>query len=444
MRPPRFQRAAGLTPSERLLAGIADRSFLKLWTYPNPFKERNRELADLIVVFGDDVLLFSDKGGAYPDSGDEALDWSRYYRGAVADSARQLRTAENWIRRHPDRVYLDVRCETPLPVALPIASRMRVHRICVAPAATEPARRRGGMAGLAIDPAIVGDAQPYTVGQVQGCQGWVHVFDEDSLAEVMPALSTTSDFVAYLRAKEDLLTTGGLTFAASEKDLLAIYLLNERAFPARLRPVNAPAGTWAGLAAHPQYRAAQARNQNSALWDALIERITVAAVNRDLVFGNDVDLADIEKIVRVMASEDRFERRILAQAIYERAVRARGAKVASLLPSQASADVVYVLLIADHDPGREPYETYREFRRRELFLRCKAAVIARPDAARFVGLALDAANGRGGSEDFIYLEAADLTAEDRLEAARMREQMNYFIEGRAELNHVAEDEYPEL
>ena len=216
VKPPPFKRAAGLTPSERLLASIADRSFLRLWTYPNLFKERNRELADLIVVFGDDVLLFSDKGGAYPDSGDEALDWSRYYRRAVADSAHQLRTAESWIRNHPERVYLDVGCEMPLPVALPIAARMRVHRICVAPAAAEPARQRGGMAGLAIDPAIIGDARLYTVGQVQGCQGWVHVFDEDSLAEVMPALSTTSDFIAYLRAKEDLLTTGGLEFAASE------------------------------------------------------------------------------------------------------------------------------------------------------------------------------------------------------------------------------------
>lgn len=110
MRPPRFQRAAGLTPSERLLAEIADRSFLKLWTYPNPYKELNRELADLIVVFGDDVLLFSDKGGAYPESGDQTLDWTRYYRSAITQSAAQLRTAEHWIRRSPDRVYLDVRC----------------------------------------------------------------------------------------------------------------------------------------------------------------------------------------------------------------------------------------------------------------------------------------------------------------------------------------------
>ena len=446
MIPPRFQRAAGLTTSERLLAEIADRSFLKLWTYPNPFKEVNRELADLIVVFGDDVLLFSDKAGAYPDSGDPTLDWTRYFRGAITESAAQLRTAENWIRRHPDRVFLDVRCTERLPVALPPAARMNIHRICVAPAATEAARSRAGLDGLAIDPGVAGDQRAYTVGQVHGCQGWVHVFDEDTMRVVMPALSTTPDFVAYLRAKEALIAAGGLAFAASEKDLLAVYLLNERAFPEALWPLTAPAGTWGELANHPQFRAAQALNRRAAFWDRLIEKITGAAVARELVAGNDIELPDIEKILRIMASEDRFDRRILSETILERATRARNVqgRLSSLIQSQATADVIYVLLVADHHAERESYEAYRETRRMELYLRCKAAVIARPDAGRFVGLGLDTPNGRGSSEDFIYLDAADLTPEERDEASVMRQEMGYFIEGRAELNQIVGDEYPDV
>ena len=197
---PRFERNPGLTASERILADLADRSFLKLWTYANPYKELNRELTDLIVVFGDDVLLFSDKAGAYPDSGDPAVDWRRYFRSAIANSARQIRTAEQWIRQFPDRVYLDVRCETPLPLGLPPVDRLRVHRICVAPAATDAARQRSRQTGLAIMPEVIDDALPYAVGQVTGCRGWVHVFDEDTMSVVLPALSTASDFIAYLRA----------------------------------------------------------------------------------------------------------------------------------------------------------------------------------------------------------------------------------------------------
>jgi hypothetical protein len=57
----RFKRSDGLTASEQLLAQICDRSFLKLWTYPNLFKKPGKELTDLLVVFGNDVIIFSDK-----------------------------------------------------------------------------------------------------------------------------------------------------------------------------------------------------------------------------------------------------------------------------------------------------------------------------------------------------------------------------------------------
>ena len=38
--------------AEEYLTNLAERSFLKLWTVPNPFKEPGKELADLLVAFG--------------------------------------------------------------------------------------------------------------------------------------------------------------------------------------------------------------------------------------------------------------------------------------------------------------------------------------------------------------------------------------------------------
>lgn len=441
---PRFERAAGINASERILAEIAERSFLSLWTYPNTFREQNRELVDLLVVFGDDVILFSDKGGAYPDSGDPIVRWNRYYRSAIESSARQLRTAENWILRFPERVFLDVHCQIPLPIELPSRDRLRIHRICVAPAATAAAQDQAGLPGLTIDPSIVGNARPYAVGQVAGCQGWVHVFDEDTMSTVMPALSTASDFVAYLRAKEALIAEGGLLEAASEKDLLAAYLFHERSFPAEIRPLRAGVGSWAALVAHPQYRAAQDRNRTSVLWDTLIERATGHMVQRSLERGNEIAVADFEKLVRLMASEDRFDRRVLSNAILDRAARARGGSIGSMLPSQATAGLHYVLLIKDHDPRSQSYAAYREARVAELHERCYAAAVAVPDAETIVGLGLDAANGRGGSEDFIYLETRSIDAGVRAAAEEMRRVRGYFIEGRFEVNRVQESEFPTL
>lgn len=37
-------KSDGMTPTERLLADLCDRTFLKLWSYPNPFKEDKNEL----------------------------------------------------------------------------------------------------------------------------------------------------------------------------------------------------------------------------------------------------------------------------------------------------------------------------------------------------------------------------------------------------------------
>ncbi len=70
--------ADGTTASERALAGLARNAFLSLWSYPNVFTDEGRAkgkgdgkaLCDLLVVFGNDVLLFSDKDCAYQSNVD--------------------------------------------------------------------------------------------------------------------------------------------------------------------------------------------------------------------------------------------------------------------------------------------------------------------------------------------------------------------------------------
>jgi len=64
----RIKRGEGFTATERTLAGFANRSFLRLWSYPNTFNDRTKsssgggqEIADLMVVFARHVLIFSDK-----------------------------------------------------------------------------------------------------------------------------------------------------------------------------------------------------------------------------------------------------------------------------------------------------------------------------------------------------------------------------------------------
>lgn len=143
-----LNKSTGSTPSEQYLAGLCENTFLKLWSYPNVFRDQGRknggdgkELCDLLIVCGDDVIIFSDKSCEMTDSGNSNLDWSRWYRKAIDKSADQVFGAERWIRKYPDKFFLDPQCTYPLPISLPAPENLRVHRIVVALGAKSRCRK---------------------------------------------------------------------------------------------------------------------------------------------------------------------------------------------------------------------------------------------------------------------------------------------------------------
>ena len=79
-------RAQGLTVSERYLQSLCERTFLKaLELCAAISKDRGawqrqtgvgKELCDLLVVFEDHIIIFSDKDIAFPDSGELWKDWN--------------------------------------------------------------------------------------------------------------------------------------------------------------------------------------------------------------------------------------------------------------------------------------------------------------------------------------------------------------------------------
>ncbi len=106
-----------------------------------------KELCDLLVVFGNDVIIFSDKVCAFPNTGDIELDWNRWYKRAVLQSAKQAWGAERWIRDYPNRIFLDRNCNIPFPFALPDKSQMKIHIVIVAHDASARCRKEYGGSG---------------------------------------------------------------------------------------------------------------------------------------------------------------------------------------------------------------------------------------------------------------------------------------------------------
>ena len=120
-------RGEGNNKSEQYLAKLADRTFLNLWSYPNPFvkneKGEGKELCDLLVVCGDDIIIFSVKEIGWQVDADEQLAWKRWYKRAILSSVDQIRGAERSISQSPDKLFVDRHCTQQLPLHLPPLER---------------------------------------------------------------------------------------------------------------------------------------------------------------------------------------------------------------------------------------------------------------------------------------------------------------------------------
>jgi hypothetical protein len=447
------------TPSERYLARVARRSFLSLWSYPHVYRDQGvssdgvgKEVVDLLVVFDEHVILFSDKSCAFPNTGDLQGDWSRWYRRAIKKSADQLWGAERWIGSHPNRLFTNSRCEVRLPIPLPAAGRARFHRVVVANDSTGLRQRHlGGTGTLLVTPGIVGDQHadlPFAIGNLDPARGYVHVLDETSLSIVLGTLDTVSDFVAYLAKKEALVTSGRLVVAAGEEDLLGMYLrdLNkddEHDFVVSpgMTHIVVPEGHWQHYLKSPERAAKEKADRISYAWDMIIEKFTHHAVTKTLEHTSTGELSEQERVYRVMARENRTRRRMLAEALIEKIdnTPSGGLGFRVILPS-SKGDPHYVFVIVGRQPGWTEKE-YREKRGAILVDYCKVAKLKFAAATTIIGLATEpGADGPGRSEDVLMLDASQWTDEDKREARELQRRTGWLRS--PVMTHTIESEYP--
>lgn len=234
---PVVEKQRGTTPAERYLARLCERTFLSLWSYPSvsrdvfvPGTKTGKEVCDLLVLFEDRILIFSDKDCAMARTENIELDWSRWFRKAIVENARQAHGAERWICKYPSRLFLDRACTIPLPISPSIHARTKFHLIVVAHAVSGRCREMlGGSGSLMLRSDLKGkDAHvhPFAVGDLNPAKSFVHVLDDTTLDILMLELDTVSDFVSYLDKKEELIRKGPTLLAAGEEELLSNYLRN--------------------------------------------------------------------------------------------------------------------------------------------------------------------------------------------------------------------------
>jgi len=198
--------------SEAFLHALAERTFLKLWSLPNAHLAPGKELADLVVAFGDDVVLFSDKACNFLTDRDAATGWERWRREAIDGGVKQLGGALRRLSAADQRIFLDASGKAPLPFPLPPPERRRYRLVAIARPGVDPTASTAGWRPLT---CVASAAAPFEV-EPQSTGGLpVHVFDGGAIDLLLSQLATVPDFIAYLSARAAALDAPGPTASPS-------------------------------------------------------------------------------------------------------------------------------------------------------------------------------------------------------------------------------------
>ncbi|MFK0377861.1 hypothetical protein [Pandoraea sp. NPDC090278] len=460
----------GTTASERALTSLARRAFLSLWSYPNVYTDEGRvngkgdgkELCDLLVVFGNDVLLFSDKDCAYQSKVDVTVAWPRWYRSAIDKSAKQLAGAEKFIKAFPCRIFLDKARQSPSPIELPDASVARYYLIAVTRGSYFPARRffGGGSSGsLMLLSELVGKTAhtntPFHIGFPLESRRFVHVLDEMTVDLLLEELDTVPDLVGYLKKKEAFMQQPGVIVSVpGEEELLARYMSTirdeEHAFPKTPKDVDfvaLPEGDWKTYRASPQWQAKQQANEISYTWDALIEQQSGFIRSGKAItvpWQPNMGDANHERIVRALASQTRLARRSLSADLLVALHRSDpGHMFARVKLTGRPPDKAFVFLTIPRTEGEDYDTTYRHRRMHSLMVYCHAVKHGMPTLKEAIGVASEPLSEGTSSQDFMYVDLAGVSDEEIQDWRKQADELDILRpKTEAKLFRNTESEFP--
>lgn len=441
---PPVVRSSGATPTERRLQALAEKSFLRLWSYPCVHRKngpRHKEVADLLVVMGDHVLIFSDKEVAFDENAPLDLAWARWHRGAIMESVKQLKGAERLLFLPQTILSLDAKGTQPFPIAIPNRATARIHRIAVAHGAAGACSKQcGGTGSFFIEPGIKDSAlHPFTVGDVDPTGGFIHVLNDVSLQLVLEELDTLPDFVAYLEAKEDLVRSGSLLSAAGEEELLGAYVRHgtpeAHSFP-RGKPgfgVVYPPGHWESWVNSEERAARRSADEISYEWDRLVNDFEQHLLDGTSIVRSHSSVAENEVALRNMAATTRTQRRALAERFIEvlsRSIpqgRPWSAGLTQINPVGGRPSPVFVV-VAVPNPGvnEEEYRTNRQFLLRAYVM---VALLVCADTPGAFGVATEPILPHGAtSHDMCYIAREAFGETAQAEARRYQRELHIFSE----------------
>ena len=292
---------------------------------------------------------------------------------------------------------------------------------------------------------------PFEIGDLNPSKVFVHVLTDTSLDIVLRTVDTIFDFTSYLKKKEAFLRCGKPILAASEQDLLAFYLkdindegVHDFIVPSDAQGICITEGQWEDFQQRPERIAQIEVNNISYAWDSLIEAFSEHILADTQYHTTQRGVEHSEKIMRHLAREHRTRRRTLAKAyleVIEKGVQSD--RFTRYVGSSYSGDTFYALLSLKM-PDSVTYEKYRKVRLDILEACCMRLKLKFRNAKDIVGIATEPGiENRSRSEDAIYYDVREWSAEDEKKAVELSKILNSHLE-QSGIYQVREDEYPQI
>ncbi len=445
---------SGFTNEERFLNNLARKSFLRFWSWPNLFRDqRNRgckgdgkELCDLVVVFGNDVLLFSDKKIKFNTAKPLNIAWARWAREAIGESVKQIFGAKRWLVNYQDRIFLNKECSERLPLELPKEDQVTFHFIVVCHGCEEVAVEHHGAPSFSFCREIVADehwdsnkCEPFVIGRGFN-EEFVHVFNEATIELVLREFDTINDFINYLNERKRLLLREDIFHVGCESDIIQLHYENldevnknycASRFSSPHSSVAIDKGGLGKLFNNPVYVAKKNADAVSYFWDDLIEAFSFHVLNGTSEGRNWEKPHEIEPGLRAMASTNRFQRRLLSQAFmefYEKTEPGqRGTRIVLDVLDDSRAFLFFLL---PHVPHMGTNQDYRILRRSILTEYCAINKYLRQSLNSILMIAAKTRTpGRKLSkyffdegQDFVLMDCSDWGEEDYASAKDVYEE----------------------
>lgn len=243
---------------------------------------------------------------------------------------------------------------------------------------------------------------------------FVHVFDEMMLDIVLREFDTASDFVSYLAKKQERFLTPGVDFIVpGEEELIATYLMRYDAEQSQHYFPEAPPGSlivlregdWTKLKASSAYHARRKENKVSYLWDELIEFQNghIIAGTASTIFGEE-SIEVHERILRIMAQEDRVTRRTLGESISRaRKVNVKGKRFIRTVVLSPAVGRAYVFMSLPRPP-KYTETKYRDWRMNDLLGYCYRCKLKFENVSEVIGISFEPGKSKITSAEYLLMD----------------------------------------